>query len=101
MMHPMPDPRLAGCSFLSLAFTLGGLFHLCRRAGRLRRVPPGADRGREPTLDAPSAISWQLELAEMQNLTQRLSDDYLDIDLLDEQARDVLGYMRADEIVIR
>jgi cell division protein FtsB len=35
------------------------------------------------------------------NLTRRLSDDFLDIDLLDQQARDVLGYMRADEIVIR
>jgi cell division protein FtsB len=41
------------------------------------------------------------ELAEMQNLTHRLSDTYLDLDLLDQQARDVLGYMRADEIAIR
>jgi cell division protein FtsB len=41
------------------------------------------------------------DLAEMQNLTRRLSDSYLDIDLLDQQARDVLGYMRADEIAIR
>jgi cell division protein FtsB len=41
------------------------------------------------------------ELAEMQNLTHRLSDDYLDLDLLDQQTRDVLGYMRADEIAIR
>ena len=41
------------------------------------------------------------ELARMQNLTHRLSDDYLDIDLLDQQARDVLGYLRADEIGIR
>ncbi|EEW24305.1 FtsB family cell division protein [Rhodobacter ferrooxidans] len=40
-------------------------------------------------------------LAEMQNRTLRLSDAYLDLDLLDEQARDVLGYIRADEIVIR
>lgn len=41
------------------------------------------------------------EVARMQNLTERLSDDYLDVDLLDERARNVLGYMRADEIVIR
>lgn len=41
------------------------------------------------------------ELARMQNLTHRLSDTYLDLDLLDQQARDVLGYMRADEIAIR
>ena len=43
----------------------------------------------------------QAELAEMQNLTRRLSDTYLDLDLLDQQTRDVLGYMRADEIAIR
>lgn len=41
------------------------------------------------------------ELARVQNLTTRMSDEFLDIDLLDEQARDILGYVRADEIVIR
>lgn len=41
------------------------------------------------------------EVARMENLTRRLSDSYLDLDLLDEQARDVLGMIRADEIVIR
>lgn len=41
------------------------------------------------------------EVARMENLTRRLSDDYLDLDLLDEQARDVLGLLRGDEIVIR
>lgn len=40
------------------------------------------------------------DVARMENLTRRLSDDYLDIDLLDEQARSVLGLIRADEIVI-
>ena len=37
----------------------------------------------------------------LKNLTHRLSDSYLDLDLLDEEVRDVLGYVRADEIVIR
>lgn len=41
------------------------------------------------------------EVARMENLTKRLSDDYLDLDLLDERARSVLGMIRADEIVIR
>ena len=41
------------------------------------------------------------QVAEMENRTRRLSDQFLDLDLLDEQARDVLGYIRADEIVIR
>lgn len=40
-------------------------------------------------------------VARMENLTLRLSDSYLDLDLLDQQARDVLGMIRSDEIVIR
>ncbi|MEE9428028.1 MAG: septum formation initiator family protein [Paracoccaceae bacterium] len=41
------------------------------------------------------------EVADMRNKTHRLSDEFLDLDLLDEQARDVLGLVRSDEIVIR
>lgn len=33
------------------------------------------------------------------NLAKRLSDQYLDLDLLDEQARRVLGMARGDEII--
>ncbi|KUF08885.1 FtsB family cell division protein [Pseudoponticoccus marisrubri] len=40
------------------------------------------------------------EVARMENLTRRLSDDFLDLDLLDQQARDVLGMVRSDEIVV-
>lgn len=40
-------------------------------------------------------------VARAENLALRLSDDYLDLDLLDQQARQVLGLLRADEIVIR
>lgn len=40
------------------------------------------------------------DLARMHNLTGRLSDSGLDLDLLDERARLVLGYLRADEVVI-
>ena len=42
----------------------------------------------------------QGELAELSNLTRRLSDQSLDLDLLDERARVVLGHLRADEVVI-
>lgn len=41
------------------------------------------------------------EVARMENLARRLSDDYLDLDLLDEQTRSVLGMIRADEVVVR
>ncbi|MGD9295212.1 MAG: septum formation initiator family protein [Roseobacter sp.] len=46
-------------------------------------------------------VEVQAEVDRMENLTKRLSDEYLDLDLLDEQARRVLGMIRADEIVIR
>jgi cell division protein FtsB len=42
----------------------------------------------------------EAEIADLENRTRRLSDGYLDLDLLDQQARDVLGYVRADEIVL-
>jgi cell division protein FtsB len=41
------------------------------------------------------------DVARMENLTHRLSDGFLDLDLLDQQARDVLGMVRPDEVVIR
>ena len=43
----------------------------------------------------------QAETAHLEALTQRMSDTFLDLDLLDEQAREILGYLRADEIVLR
>jgi len=43
----------------------------------------------------------QTRRAYLENKTHRLSDKYLDLDLLDEQARKVLGMAREDEIIIR
>jgi len=42
----------------------------------------------------------QADVARMEVLTRRLSDDFLDLDLLDEQARALLGYVRADEVIL-
>jgi cell division protein FtsB len=42
-----------------------------------------------------------VEIASLRNKTHRLSDDYLDLDLLDEQARTMLGLVRGDEVVLR
>jgi len=38
---------------------------------------------------------------EAENRANRLSDHYLDLDLLDEQSRKVLGMVRDDEVVVR
>ena len=41
------------------------------------------------------------EVDKMRNLTLRMSDEYLDLDLLDEQAREILGQIRSDEVIIQ
>ena len=43
----------------------------------------------------------EAEVARMENLTMRMSDEYLDLDLLDQQARDILGYIGNNDVVIR
>jgi cell division protein FtsB len=64
--------------------------------GLFRRIQIEAERDiYQAELDALTA-----QTAEMALLTRRLSDDYLDLDLLDQQARERLGYMRADEVVL-
>ena len=45
-------------------------------------------------------LALQVEVQHMENLTKRMSDEFLDLDLLDQQARDILGYVRGNEIVI-
>ena len=49
----------------------------------------------------PSSPALQAERAAIANKTRRLSTEQLDLDLLDEQARKVLGLGRPDEIIIR
>lgn len=41
------------------------------------------------------------ERAELENRVLRLGDRYLDLDLLDERARAVLGLVREDELIVR
>lgn len=100
MNHIQSRPALGGILYMVLAFTLGGYFTFAAVQGDygvFRRVQIGAEAEELRTEKA----RLEAELAQMTNLTRRLSDDYLDISLLDERARDVLGYMRADEILIR
>jgi cell division protein FtsB len=85
---------------LVTALVIGGYFTFAATQGEygvFRRVQLAAERAE---LEA-ERDRLQAELAAMANLTRRLSDGWLDLDLLDERARDVLGYLRADEVVIR
>ena len=93
-------PALGGLMCGVLALSLAGYFTFAAVQGDFgvfRRVQINAEA---IALTAERAQLYA-ELAQMRNLTHRLSDQFLDIDLLDQQARDVLGYLRADEVVIR
>jgi cell division protein FtsB len=91
---------VGGLAYLGLAFALGVYFTFAAVQGdygMFARVAINAEaEGLRTERDKLAG-----DLAKMRNLTHRLSDDYLDLDLLDQQTRDVLGYMRSDEIVIR
>jgi len=93
-------PALGTFAFFAIAFALGIYFTFAAVQGDY-----GLFQRAEIEAEA-RALSEQMErvqadVDEMENLTKRLSDDYLDLDLLDEQARSVLGMLRSDEIVIR
>ena len=91
---------LGGVIYLVLAFGLGVYFTFAAVQGDYGMFARVAINAEAATL-TEERDRLTAELAEMQNLTHRLSDDFLDLDLLDQQTRDVLGYMRSDEIAIR
>ena len=93
-------PAMGALIFFAVAFGLGIYFTFAAVQGDygvFRRAEIDAEsRSLQAKLDSLSRHVVRLE-----NMTRRLSDDYLDLDLLDQQARDVLGLLRSDEIVIR
>lgn len=93
-------PGLGAVTFLGVSFTLAMYFTFAAVQGDyglFRRVQIEADGAQ---LQAQRA-ALRAEIAAIENKTHRLSDDYLDLDLLDERARTILGMVRTDEIVIR
>jgi cell division protein FtsB len=93
-------PTLGMAAYFAVIFALATYFTFASVQGDyglFRRVQIDA----EATQLRSQRDQLQREVAGMRNKTRRLSDDYLDLDLLDQQARDVLGLLRPDEIVIR
>ena len=91
---------LAGVVYLMILVLAGMYFTFASVQGDFglfQRVQIDAERR---TLEA-ERDALKREIASLQNKTRRLSDDYLDLDLLDQQAREVLGLVRGDEIVLR
>ena len=99
-MYPNTRTRLGPLLYLSSMLLLGLYFGFAAIQGDygvFRRAEVLA----ESRVLAQQVASLDAEVARMENLTRRLSDAFLDLDLLDERARDMLGLIRSDEIVIR
>ena len=99
MTTPSGRPALGAIVYFSLAFLLGLYFTFASVQGDFglfRRVQITAEA---EALRAELA-GLQAEHAALENRTRRMSDAYLDLDLLDQQARDVLGLVRVDEVVL-
>jgi len=100
MTKALKTPAVGLAFYLMGVFALGTYFTFASIQGDFglfRRVQIDAEAAALRVERARLAA----EVAEMENLTRRLSDDFLDLDLLDQQARDVLGRVRSDEIVLR
>ena len=86
--------------FFSICFVLGAYFTFAAVQG-----PNGVFRRGQIESEIADRTAerdaLRAEVLRMANVTKRLSDEYLDLDLLDERAREVLGTIRTDEIVIR
>ena len=98
-MSRKSKPKVALAIYLTSLLAFGGDFALASVQGEFglfRRVQIEAEINELTQM----RDALQASVDEMANKTRRLSDDYLDLDLLDERARDVLGFVRSDEIVI-
>ncbi|WP_368187687.1 septum formation initiator family protein [Aestuariibius sp. HNIBRBA575] len=99
-MTTRKSPALGALFFLGGAVILGSYFSFAAVQGDYGVFRRAEVEAEARALRLELAILQQ-DVARMENLTRRLSDQFLDLDLLDERARDVLGLIRSDEVVIR
>jgi cell division protein FtsB len=93
-------PGFGPVIYFAILFAIGTYFTFASVQGDFglfRRIQIEAEAATLRT----EVATLESQLRMMRNKTRRLSDDFLDLDLLDEQVRNVLGMVRSDEIVIR
>ena len=102
-MYPDPDPRRGG--FGGAVFAIVVIALMCYLTFAALQGEHGLFRlfqveAQETRLRTELA-GLLAERAVIANKARRLSTEHLDLELLDEQARKVLGLGRPDEIIIR
>jgi cell division protein FtsB len=100
MTRQRTRPSVGSIIYLAFALTVGSYFAIAGVQGEFglfRRIQIDAEA--EGLRREVAVLDTELQV--LRNRTRRMSDAYLDLDLLDEQVRDVLGYVRVDEVVIR
>lgn len=99
-MSTRKRPAFGALVYFMIAFAMCGYFTFAAVQGDYGLFRRAEIEAEENALQA-QLDQIETQVARMENLTKRLSDGFLDLDLLDQQARDVLGMIRSDEIVIR
>ena len=98
-MASLRAPAFGAAVFVAVILSLATYFTFAAVQGDFglfRRIQIEAERD----VLAEERDTLLAELAVLENKTRRLSDDFLDLDLLDTQARDILGLARSDEILL-
>lgn len=100
MSNTRRPPAFGVIFFFAIVFSLATYFTFASVQGDyglFRRIQIEA----ETEILREDLIRLTAEVDSLRNKTRRLSDDYLDLDLLDQQARDVVGLARGDEVIVR
>jgi cell division protein FtsB len=101
-MYHEPEPRrgIFGAVFVLVVVALMGYLSFAALQGEHGLLSLFRVEAQETRLRG-ELTELQAQRAQILNRTRRLSAESLDLDLLDEQARKVLGVGRPDEIIIR
>lgn len=101
-MHPESEPQrmtLTGVAAVAIALALIGYLSVAAVRGEHGLFSLFRVEAQEARLRA-ELTQIQQARAVVANRVERLSDDNLDLDMLDERARRVLGLARPDELLI-
>jgi cell division protein FtsB len=100
MLRFLTSPAvLNGVLFLGAAFLIASFAYAALHGPN--GIGARTDLEKQVILTTAALEDVRVDRAALQNKVRRLSDDFLDLDLLDEQARRELVLIRPDEQILR